>query len=62
MGCMVMVDRPRVTISSEARVALLAASGLFAYSGDIAAKFREYATHTRAHNTLTIDGAPQQST
>jgi len=42
---------------------LLVDSGRFAYSGDLAERFCEpYATHSRGHNVVLVDGAGQRPT
>ena len=41
---------------------LLVDGGRFAYRGDLAEKFRAYATGSESHNVLLIDGAGQYKT
>ncbi|GJM28227.1 MAG: heparinase [Cyclobacteriaceae bacterium] len=52
-------DKLHLSISAYGRD-LLVDAGRFAYTGEVAEKFRGYARSTRGHNTLLIDGKGQK--
>ncbi len=51
-------DKLNIVISAFGRD-LLVDAGRFAYTGEVAAKFRSYATGSQGHNVLLIDGKGQ---
>lgn len=51
-------DKLHISISAFGRD-LLVDAGRFAYTGEVAEKFRQYATGSQAHNLLLIDGKGQ---
>lgn len=53
-------DKLHISISAYGRD-LLVDAGRFAYTGDVATKFRPYAKGTQGHNAILIDGKGQAS-
>lgn len=51
-------DKMNITVSAYGRD-LLVDAGRFAYTGEVAAKFRGYATGSKGHNVLLFDGKEQ---
>lgn len=51
-------DKMHLSVSAFGRD-LLVDAGRFAYTGEVAEKFRPYATGTKGHNTILIDGKGQ---
>lgn len=55
-------DKLHLSVAAGGRD-LLVDTGRFAYSGDLAERFRgPYATHSRGHNVVLVDGAGQEPT